>query len=72
MRAYVEAHRAAPEPFEIVYEGVRPGEDPARVAAIVRPFAEAGATRWVESRWSPRNEPADLFDRIRQEPPCAD
>jgi alkanesulfonate monooxygenase SsuD/methylene tetrahydromethanopterin reductase-like flavin-dependent oxidoreductase (luciferase family) len=72
MRAYVEAHRATPEPFEIVYEGVTPGEAPGRAAAIVRPFAEAGATWWIESRWSPPNEPADLLRRIRQGSPCAD
>ena len=72
MRAYIEAHRAAPESFEIVYEGVTPDDDPARAAAIVRPFAEAGATWWIESRWSPPNEPADLLRRIRQGSPCAD
>jgi hypothetical protein len=35
----------------------------------VRPFAEAGVTWWIESRWTPPNEPEDLRARIRQGPP---
>ncbi len=28
-----------------------PGDDPARAAAIVQPWAEAGATWWLEAVW---------------------
>ena len=30
-----------------------PGNDPELAASIVRPFAEAGATWWIESPWMP-------------------
>jgi hypothetical protein len=36
---------------------------------MVRPLAEAGATWWIESPWSPPNEPEDLRRRIEQGPP---
>jgi alkanesulfonate monooxygenase SsuD/methylene tetrahydromethanopterin reductase-like flavin-dependent oxidoreductase (luciferase family) len=69
MSAYVRDARGADAPFEIVTEGETPGEDSAVGAAIVRPFADAGATWWIESPWSPPNAPEDLLRRIRQGPP---
>ncbi len=62
-------HRKATTPFEIVVEGVTPGDDPAATAAIIGPRAEAGATWWIESRWEAPNQPEDLRQRIRQGPP---
>jgi alkanesulfonate monooxygenase SsuD/methylene tetrahydromethanopterin reductase-like flavin-dependent oxidoreductase (luciferase family) len=68
IKAHVEANR--PEAaFDIVWEGETPGDDPDRAAQVVRPFAEAGITWWIESMWSPPNEPDDLRARIRQGPP---
>jgi alkanesulfonate monooxygenase SsuD/methylene tetrahydromethanopterin reductase-like flavin-dependent oxidoreductase (luciferase family) len=69
MRAFVEAHRTETTPFDIVMEGETPGEGRARAAAIVQPFAEAGATWWLESRWT---TPAlDIVRaRVRQGPPA--
>jgi probable F420-dependent oxidoreductase len=47
--AYVQAQRQDETPFDIVYLGApTPGDDPARAAEMVRPFAEAGATWWLE------------------------
>jgi len=69
MREYVEKNRGSDAAFDIVWEGVTPGDDPGRAASIVRPFAEAGITWWMESMWSPPNEPDDLRARIRQGPP---
>jgi alkanesulfonate monooxygenase SsuD/methylene tetrahydromethanopterin reductase-like flavin-dependent oxidoreductase (luciferase family) len=69
IRAYAHEHRPAGAPFDIVVEGETPGEDGERAAAVVRPFAEAGATWWIESPWTPPNEPEDLLARIRQGPP---
>jgi alkanesulfonate monooxygenase SsuD/methylene tetrahydromethanopterin reductase-like flavin-dependent oxidoreductase (luciferase family) len=69
MREYVEENRGTNGTFDIVWEGVTPGGDPARAASIVRPFAEAGITWWMESMWSPPNEPGDLRARIREGPP---
>ena len=69
MKAYVEENRSQDTPFDMVWEGETPGDDPGRAASIVRPFAEAGVTWWIESMWTPPNEPEDLRARIRQGPP---
>jgi alkanesulfonate monooxygenase SsuD/methylene tetrahydromethanopterin reductase-like flavin-dependent oxidoreductase (luciferase family) len=69
MRAYVEENKEVDGTFDIVWEGVTPGDDLEQAASMVRPFAEAGATWWIESPWSPPNEPEDLRHRIGQGPP---
>jgi alkanesulfonate monooxygenase SsuD/methylene tetrahydromethanopterin reductase-like flavin-dependent oxidoreductase (luciferase family) len=69
IKEYVEERKDGP--YDIVWEGQTPGEDPERAASIVRPFAEAGATWWIESMWMSPNEPEDLRVRIRQGPPSA-
>jgi hypothetical protein len=68
MREYIAAHRTASTPFDILWEGETPGDDPARAAALVRPWAEAGATWWMESRWT-TEDVAAVMARIRQGPP---
>ena|SRR5829696_1721420 len=72
IKEYAEDNRAETTPFDIVWEGQTPGEDPERAASIVRPFAEAGATWWIESSWTPPNAPEDLRRRIEQGPPPLD
>jgi alkanesulfonate monooxygenase SsuD/methylene tetrahydromethanopterin reductase-like flavin-dependent oxidoreductase (luciferase family) len=69
MKDYVEENRGAGTAFDIVWEGQTPGDDPGRAAEVVRPFAEAGATWWIESPWLPPNEPEDLRRRIEDGPP---
>jgi alkanesulfonate monooxygenase SsuD/methylene tetrahydromethanopterin reductase-like flavin-dependent oxidoreductase (luciferase family) len=69
IKEYVEESRGADGAFDIVWEGVTPGDDPERAASVVRPFAEAGATWWIESQWLSPNEPEDLRRRIGQGPP---
>lgn len=74
MRAYIDQRRApehADAPFDIVSEGRTPGDDRARAAEMVRPFAEAGATWWTEAMWEAPNDVADVRTRIRQGPPRA-
>lgn len=68
MRDYV-AERRGDTPFDIVMEGETPGGDPERADGIVRPYAEAGATWWIESPWTPPNDPETLRERIRRGPP---
>jgi alkanesulfonate monooxygenase SsuD/methylene tetrahydromethanopterin reductase-like flavin-dependent oxidoreductase (luciferase family) len=72
IKEYVEENRDETTPFDIVWEGQTPGEDQGRAASIVRPYAEAGATWWIESPWMPPNEPKDLRVRIKQGPPRLD
>lgn len=54
--------------YDITIEGTTPGHDLQAAAALIRPYAEAGATWWLEAMW---DEP-DLdrvLGRIRLEPP---
>jgi Luciferase-like monooxygenase len=61
MRTYIAAHRTDSTPFDIVIEGETPGDDRQEAARIVRPWAEAGATWWLEALWD-----ADTQDQVRQ------
>jgi hypothetical protein len=68
MKAYIDEHRSGTTPFDIAQEGETPGEDHNLASEMVRPYAEAGATWWTESRWSfPPIE--ELRTRIQQGPP---
>jgi alkanesulfonate monooxygenase SsuD/methylene tetrahydromethanopterin reductase-like flavin-dependent oxidoreductase (luciferase family) len=67
-RAFIEAQRPGSEPFDVIIEGETDGADPAAAAAVVAPWAEVGATWWLEARWS-QPEPAAVLERIRQGPP---
>jgi alkanesulfonate monooxygenase SsuD/methylene tetrahydromethanopterin reductase-like flavin-dependent oxidoreductase (luciferase family) len=72
VRAIAEAAReqrpADAGPFDIITEGVSPADDAAAARAQVTPFAEAGATWWIESRW--QGETADsLRTRVVAGPP---
>jgi hypothetical protein len=77
MRVYVDANRPAEnagQPFDIVVEGVTPGDDPVAAAAQVQPWAQAGATWWIEAMWeaNDHSDGADLVRRrVRQGPPAA-
>lgn len=72
MRDFITRERGATTPFDIIWEGTTPGEDPGQAAAIVRPWAAAGATWWMEAHWTAPNEPEDTRARIRQGPPRID
>jgi alkanesulfonate monooxygenase SsuD/methylene tetrahydromethanopterin reductase-like flavin-dependent oxidoreductase (luciferase family) len=68
MRAYLAQHRADRAPFDIVVEGDTPGDDLNEAAKIVAPWADAGATWWLEAPWE-ANTLAEVRRRIRQGPP---
>ena len=67
----IEALRANPSPFDIITEGETPPDDLVRASAIVRPFAEAGATWWLESMWELEGvtRDYDMRTRIHSGPP---
>lgn len=71
MKAYIDKHRTLTTPFDIVSEGETPGEQAEKAAELVRPFAEAGATWWMESRWGD-NSIEEVRARIQQGPPRID
>lgn len=74
---YIRLHRRTDDPFDVVYAGVTPGDDPTSAAKIVAPFAEIGVTWWLESIAPYRydegfDEPWDterLRERVLQGPP---
>ncbi|MCA9879277.1 MAG: LLM class flavin-dependent oxidoreductase, partial [Thermomicrobiales bacterium] len=72
VRAIADAAReqrpADAGPFDIITEGVSPADDAAAARAQVAPFAEAGATWWVESRWQDATVES-LRERIAAGPP---
>jgi alkanesulfonate monooxygenase SsuD/methylene tetrahydromethanopterin reductase-like flavin-dependent oxidoreductase (luciferase family) len=72
LKTYVDEHRKLTTPFDMVYEGETPGNDPERATGIVRPLAEAGVTWWLEAVWStPESQGGveGMRERIRQGPP---
>ena len=73
--AWIRAERArlglGDRPFDVTQEGTTSGTDTEADAAIVRPWAEAGVTWWLEADW---NVPAERVaeyarDRLRAGPP---
>ena len=57
--------------YDIVAEGTTPA-DPAAAAEIVRPWADAGATWWIDADWSdmePGRVRAAALERLRAGPP---
>jgi alkanesulfonate monooxygenase SsuD/methylene tetrahydromethanopterin reductase-like flavin-dependent oxidoreductase (luciferase family) len=72
LRAWLLENGAPPE-FDLTAEGETPADDPDAAAAIVRPWAEAGCTWWLEVRWEmPHHIPermAAIRERIAAGPP---
>lgn len=72
-RAWIEANREATTPFDYLGEGTSRGDDAAAARAVVEPWAEAGATWYLEAMWELPRE-ADQLDvvrrRIQQGPPA--
>jgi hypothetical protein len=56
-------------PYDIIMEGNTPGDEPERAGAIVRTWADAGATWWNEAMWDATQEPERVRRRIQQGPP---
>ena len=72
MRAFIDEHRDAATPFDIIVEGETPGDDPAAAHAITSTWEDAGATWWIESLWSAAfndEKTHDVILRIEQGPP---
>jgi alkanesulfonate monooxygenase SsuD/methylene tetrahydromethanopterin reductase-like flavin-dependent oxidoreductase (luciferase family) len=74
IRAWYASH-GAPASFDIVVDG-ETSLDPGEAASTVQPWAEAGATWWLETQWEqPRNAPdslAAIRRRIAAGPPRAE
>ncbi len=74
--AYGKEHRNTRGKFDIVLEGITPGDDPSAGGEIVQPYAEAGATWWIEAVWDYfykyPGEVEPLRERILRGPPELD
>ena len=61
------------EPFDVLSEGETPAGDADGAAAIVRPWRDAGATWWMETRWEMPHDSAgrmrEVEERIAAGPP---
>ncbi|MCI0520456.1 MAG: LLM class flavin-dependent oxidoreductase [Chloroflexi bacterium] len=68
MHAYIQARRGETTPYDLIVEGETPGGEPRQAAAKVKPFAQAGATWWIEALWgAPDME--SVRRRLLQGPP---
>jgi len=68
MKAYIDANRTETTSFDIIIEGRTSGEDREKGVSIVRSWAEAGITWWLEAMWDDPNLD-QVLTRIRQGPP---
>jgi len=50
VRTWLSGHGARPG-LDVVADGETPAGDPGQAAALVAPWAEAGCTWWLETRW---------------------
>jgi len=67
LKQFTDEQRTATTPFDIVVGGSTPGGKHKQAAQKVRPFAEAGATWWLESIMTFSTD--KLRARIKQGPP---
>jgi alkanesulfonate monooxygenase SsuD/methylene tetrahydromethanopterin reductase-like flavin-dependent oxidoreductase (luciferase family) len=70
VRAWLDEHGARPG-LDVVAEGETPADDPAAAAAAVAPWAAAGCTWWLETRWADPGNPAPMRERLAAGPPRA-
>lgn len=67
---YAREHRETPEAIDVIIEaGTTPGDDPEAARALVAPFAEAGATWWIEKAFAAPGGFEGMRSRILQGPP---
>lgn len=65
MLAWLDANGGRRPGFDVVQEGETPAESRERAAEIVRPWAEAGCTWWLETRWQ-AGPGADTVAEVRR------
>jgi hypothetical protein len=75
---WIRAHRAEAgltmDGYDIVMEGSTSADDPRGAAATVRPWADAGATWWLDATWGlePGRVREESERRLRAGPPTLD
>lgn len=69
MVSWVKGNRTDPSPYDVIVEGVTPGDDPVKASDMVRVQADAGATWWIEANWEAGDAIEKVFERVRRGPP---
>ncbi len=72
MRAWLEERGPLRPGFDVVTEGETPAADAAAARAAVAPWADAGCTWWLESRWTVADADRDrvVRERLAAGPPA--
>jgi alkanesulfonate monooxygenase SsuD/methylene tetrahydromethanopterin reductase-like flavin-dependent oxidoreductase (luciferase family) len=65
LRTWLVSHGARPD-IEIITDGETPAGDRATAAAHVAPWAEAGCTWWIETRWELPHDSPERMEQIRE------
>jgi alkanesulfonate monooxygenase SsuD/methylene tetrahydromethanopterin reductase-like flavin-dependent oxidoreductase (luciferase family) len=65
MRAWLSARGARPD-IDVIAEGETPGDDAEAASAIVRPWADAGCTWWLETEWEMPHHVPERMEQIRR------
>jgi alkanesulfonate monooxygenase SsuD/methylene tetrahydromethanopterin reductase-like flavin-dependent oxidoreductase (luciferase family) len=73
MIAWLDANGGRRPGFDVVMEGETPAGDAGEAAEIVRPWAEAGCTWWLDARWEmphgSEERMKQVWERIEAGPP---
>ncbi len=64
MRSWLAEHGARAD-LDVVADGETPADDPAAATALITPWAEAGCTWWLETRWELPHHTQDRMTGIR-------
>jgi len=65
MRDWLTGQGAGPG-LDVISEGETPADDHAAAVAAVTPWAEAGCTWWLETRWQMPHDAAERMDQVRE------
>lgn len=64
IRIWLLDHGADPN-LDVIAEGETPADDASAAAAMVAPWAEAGSTWWLETRWEEPHHSAERMGEVR-------
>jgi alkanesulfonate monooxygenase SsuD/methylene tetrahydromethanopterin reductase-like flavin-dependent oxidoreductase (luciferase family) len=68
IREYIKENRSSNSAYDIIVEGETPRNDLVGAKSIVRPYADAGATWWIESNWT-SPDLKEIKARVKEGPP---
>lgn len=66
--AYIQQERSESGAYDLIWEGMTPGDDRGAAAAMIQPWEDAGVTWWMETMWETKDDDR-VWERVRQGPP---